>query len=515
MARFPELVDEGRGTRRALGSTLGEAGGEPSLVRLEGVTKRFGALLANDDVSFDIPAGQVLGLLGENGAGKTTAMNVLAGLYLPERGRVLIEGEPLSLGSPRAAVAAGIGMVHQQFRLVETLTAFENISLGLHRGRLLQPSGIDDRIRALMAEVGFEIDLAARVWQMGLAERQQLELLRTLAVGARVLILDEPTSVLSPLETARLFAIVRRIAASGRAVVLISHKLLEVLEVVDRLIVMRGGRVVHAGPAGGLDPAWLARLIVGDREIRHGARPPKSFGKVVLRVEDLAVANDLDLPAVRSASLTVRAGELVAIVGVTGNGQTELMDAIGGLRRHTRGHIHAPGHRGGRNFAYVPAQHLGVALAPDLSLADNAILGHQRRPPFGWWLRRGLLRERAREVVARFAVMADAAAPVRRLSGGNLQRVVLGRELRGEPMLIVASYPARGLDVAAAAQIRDALVARARAGAAVLISSEELDESLEIANRILVMHRGRIVAERDPTRLDMAELGRLVTTGGA
>jgi general nucleoside transport system ATP-binding protein len=236
---------------------------------------------------------------------------------------------------------------------------------------------------------------------------------------------------------------------------------------------------------------------------------------VVLRVEDLAVDNDLDLAAVRGASLALRAGELVAIVGVTGNGQTELMDAIGGLRRHTHGRIHVPGDPGGRSFAYIPAQHLGVGLAPDLPLAENAILGHQRRPPFGWWLHRHLLRERAGEVVARFAVSADPAAPVRRLSGGNLQRVVLGRELHGDPALIVASYPTRGLDVAAAAQIRDALVARARAGAAVLLSSEELDESLEIANRILVMHRGKIVAERDPTCLDAGELGRLVTTGGA
>jgi simple sugar transport system ATP-binding protein len=191
------------------------------------------------------------------------------------------------------------------------------------------------------------------------------------------------------------------------------------------------------------------------------------------------------------------------------------MDAIGGLRRHTHGHVLAPGHPGGRGFAYIPAEHLGVALAPGLPIADNAILGHHRRHPFGRWLRRHLVRQRAREVADRFAVAADPLAPIRHLSGGNLQRVVLGRELHGDPALIVASYPTRGLDVAAAAQIRDALVARARAGAAVLISSEELDESLEIANRVLVMHRGRIVAERDPTRLELDELGRLVTTGVA
>jgi len=513
LARSPELLDEEQRAQRTGGNPFGQKGRGQPLIRLEGVTKRFGPLLANDDVSFDIPADRVIGLLGENGAGKTTAMNVLAGLYLPERGRILLDGEPLPLGSPRASVAAGIGMVHQQFRLVETLTAFENVSLGLHRGRLLQPAGADDRIEALMAEVGFEIDLAARVWQMTLAQRQQLELLRTLAIGARILILDEPTSVLSPLETARLFAIIRRIAASGRPVVLISHKLLELLEVADQLVVMRAGRVVHEGPAGGIGAAQLARLIVGDREIRHGGRPPGPFGEVALRVDDLAVENDLDLPAVHGASFTVRAGELVAIVGVTGNGQAELMDAIGGLRRYTHGRIDAPGRPGGRRFAYVPAQHLGVGLAPNLPLIDNAILGHQRQRPFGWWLRGHLVRKRASEVADRFAVTADPAAPVRRLSGGNLQRVVLGRELHGDPALIVASYPTRGLDVAAAAQIRDALVARARAGAAVLVSSEELDESLEIANRILVMHRGKIVAERDPTRLEVDELGRLVTTG--
>jgi general nucleoside transport system ATP-binding protein len=513
LAKSPELLHEKRRAGRAVGDPTPHTGTSRPLIRLEGISKRFGPLLANDDVSFDIPAGRVVGLLGENGAGKTTAMNVLAGLYLPERGRILIDGEPLPLGSPRASVAAGIGMVHQQFKLVEALSAFENVSLGVHRGRLLQPPGADDRIHGLMAEVGFDIDLTARVWQMTLAERQQLELLRTLAIGARVLILDEPTSVLSPLETARLFAIVRRIAASGRPVVLISHKLLEVLEVADQLVVMRGGRVVHEGPAGEVDAAQLARVIVGEREIRHGGRPPGPFGEAVLRVEGLAVENDLGLPVVESASFAVRAGELVAIVGVTGNGQAELMDAIGGLERHTRGHIHAPGHQGRRSFAYVPAQHLGVALAPNLPLVDNAILGHHRRRPFGWWLRRHLIQERAREVADRFGVAADPIAPVRRLSGGNLQRLVLGRELHGDPALVVASYPTRGLDVASAAQIRNALVARARAGAAVLILSEELDESLEIANRILVMHRGKIVAERDPTRLEIDELGRLVTTG--
>jgi simple sugar transport system ATP-binding protein len=480
-------------------------------VEIEGVAKRFGALLANDDVSFTIPAGRVLGLVGENGAGKTTVMNVLAGLYLPDRGAVTVAGVPLRLGSPKTSVAAGIGMVHQQFKLVETLTGFENLSLARDRGRLIQPSQAADEVHQLMAELGFEIDLATQVWQMPLAVRQQLEILRTLAIGAEVLILDEPTSVLSPPETVRLFGIVRRIAGSGRAVVLISHKLGEVLDVADDLVVMRGGRVVHDGPAAGVDVGGLARLIIGDRDLVQSSRPAAPPGAPLLRVDDLTVEGDLGIAAVRGARFEVRAGELVAIVGVAGNGQSELMQAIGGVRAY-RGAI-APAARRERRFAYVPARHLGVGLAPGMSVQDNALLGQQRRPPFGWWLRRQRVRQRGREVADRFGVTAELTSPVRWLSGGNLQRMVLGRELHGEPALIVADYPTRGLDVASAGQIRRALVARAAAGAAVLISSEELEESLAIANRILVMHRGELVAEHDPRTVDLATLGRQMTAG--
>jgi general nucleoside transport system ATP-binding protein len=490
--------------------SLGAQAGQPGTVRIEGLTKRFGALLANDEVSFDIPAGRVLGLVGENGAGKTTAMNVLAGLYLPDRGAVSIGGVPLRLGSPKASVGAGIGMVHQQLKLVETLTGSENLSLARDRGRLLQPRTAGAELRALMADLGFTIDLAAQVWQMPLPVRQQLEIVRTLAIGARLLILDEPTSVLSPPETVRLFQIIRRIADSGRAVVLISHKLDEVLGVADDLVVMRAGRVVHRGAAAAVDVGRLARLIVGDRDLGQGSRPPGPFGAAVLRVEDLAIESDLGPAPVRGASFTVRAGELVAIVGVAGNGQTELVQAIGGVRPY-RGRV-APAART-RRFAYVPAQHLGVGLAPNMSIQDNALLGQQRRSPFGWWLRRRSVRRRAREVAGTFGVTADLGSPVRWLSGGNLQRLVLGRELHGEPGLIVADYPTRGLDVASAGQIRRALVARASAGAAVLISSEELEESLAIANRILVMHRGEIVAEHDPHTVDRETLGRQMTTG--
>ena len=493
---------------------MGERAAARPLVRIAGVSKRFGALAANDQVSLDVPAGRILGLVGENGAGKTTVMNVLAGIYLPESGRIEVDGRGLRLGEPRASVAAGIGMVHQQFKLVETLTGFENVSLAVDAGRFRQPAAPGARLRALTEELGFALDLSAPVWRTTLAERQQLEILRTLAVGARVLVLDEPSSVLSAVETAGLFAILRRVAASGRAVVLISHRLLEVLEVADDVAVMRGGRVVHRGPAAATDAAALARLAVGEREIRAPSRPGGAPGAAVLRVSGLEVRDALGLPAVREVDLAVAAGELVAVLGVAGNGQAELLDAIGGLRRPSAGRIDLPRRPDGApDMAYIPARHLGEGLAPGLSVVDNAILGRHRDPPFGRWLRRRSLRDRAREVAGAFGVSCDPAAPVRRLSGGNLQRIVLGRELQGAPALIAASSPTRGLDVASAAQIRAALAARAAAGAAVLMSSEEIEETLAVANRALVMHRGAVAGEIAAAGADPGALARLMTTG--
>lgn len=499
-------------TRQTKQADIDRPSGDP-LVRFVGITKRFGKLVANDAVSFDIPGGRVHALLGENGAGKSTIMNVLAGLYLPDQGRIEVDGKHLRLGSPRASVNSGIGMVHQQFRLVDTLTGFENVSLATHGRRLWQPKAADDRLLALVAELGFDIDLAAPVWQMPLARRQQLEILRTVAAGAKILVLDEPTSVLSPVETKGLFTIVRRIASTGRSVVLISHKLTEILDVADDVVVMRAGRVVHAGRAADSDSDGLARHIVGDRQFRTAARPRTEHGAVILSVDQLSVEDHRGARVVRSASFEVRGGELVAIVGVTGNGQSELIEAIGGIRPYAAGRLDAPRIGGRRGFAYIPAQHLGTGLAPGLTLRDNAILGHQRRRPFGSWLGRRAVEERSREVAGRFGVEVAEKAPIRRLSGGNLQRVVLGRELNGDPALVVADYPTRGLDVAAAAQIRTALIERAQAGAAVLMSSEELEESLEMATRVLVMHGGEIVADLPAAAADFDMIGRLMTGG--
>lgn len=494
-------------------------GGKPPLVRLANVTKRFGAVVANEDVSFELCHGRVIALLGENGAGKSTIMNVLAGLYLPDEGRIEVDGQLFQSGSPRASIALGIGMVHQQFRLVDTLTGFENISLAIHAGRFLQRQRMENRLIDLMAELGFDLDLTIPVWQLSLARKQQLEILRTLAAGARLLILDEPTSVLSPFETAGLFGIIRKIAASQRSVVLISHKLSEILAVADDLVIMRAGRIVHQGRAAGSQPNELARLIMGEQKLANGQksaterRPKITKGPAILRVHDVTIDGEHGRAAVREARFEVAGGELVAIVGVTGNGQTELMEAIGGLRPTVLGRIEAPHEKGRRAFAYIPAKHLGTALAPGLSISENAILGHHRKKPFGFWLKRSLVTKMTMNAIGRFGVKASPAERISRLSGGNLQRMVLGRELLDNPSLIVADYPTRGLDLAAAAQIRSALVESARSGAAVIISTEEVEESLDIATRILVMNGGAIVADLAAGEASFEAIGQFMTKG--
>ena len=350
------------------------------LVRLDDVSKRFGTLTANDGVTFDIAPGRIVALLGENGAGKTTVMNVLAGIYCPDAGSVAIDGRSLELGSPRASIASGVGMVHQNFRLVETLTGEENISLAIDGGRFWRRSRPNEAVTTLLADLGFNLNLSAESGRCRWRS-QQLEILRTLAAGARILLLDEPTSVLSPLESNALFTILRNIASSGRSVVVGSHKLTEVLDVANDVIVMRQGKVIHRGGAQDRDAASLVKLIVGDRIVARNARPATAVGKSILRVDRLSVLDDFDLVAVRNVSFEVRAGELVVLVGVTGNGQSELVDAIGGMRSIAAGVIvalHSPHWRG---FAYIPAEHLGTGLSPNLSIADNSILGRQREAP--------------------------------------------------------------------------------------------------------------------------------------
>jgi simple sugar transport system ATP-binding protein len=488
---------------------------EAPLLALAGIRKSFPGVAANDGVDLDLLAGEIHAVLGENGAGKTTLMNVLAGLYQPDAGSILLEGSPVQIRSPRDAYRHGIGMVHQNFRLVPSFTVAENVLLGLEPGATVGGQGpgaggrlrMSDhlpRIEELSRRFGLPVDVEAPVWQLSVGQQQRVEIVKMLYRGARILILDEPTAALTPLETDGLFATLRTMREAGRAIFFISHKLDEVLRSSDRISVMRRGRVVGTLRPAETDARRLANLMVGEavEETRPAAHAAP--GAPVLECRDLRVLNDRGLEAVRGVSLAVRAGEVVGIAGVAGNGQQELAEALAGLRAVKDGAIllggadvtrAAPRARIVGGLRYLPADRHGVAAAPNLSIADNLILKTFRDPAFGppWWQDRAAILDHARRRMAEFNVLGGAPdAPIRLLSGGNLQKVLLARELTAGGTALVAQSPTRGLDVGATRFVHEALRRQARRGQGVLLISEDLDEILLLADRVGVMFAGQI-----------------------
>jgi ABC-type uncharacterized transport system ATPase subunit len=502
-------------------------------VEMRGITKRFPGVLANDRVYFEAASGEVHALLGENGAGKSTLSHILTGLYRPDEGEIRLYGEPVAFSSPREALDAGVGMVHQHFRLVTPFTVAENIALGDHRGAgnsfVVHPRTIERRVTELGSRYGLTVDPRARIWQLSVGEQQRVEILKALYLDARVLILDEPTAVLTPQESDSLFATLRAMAAEGRTVIFISHKLHEVKAVANRVTVLRAGRTVETVAAHDATPRSLARMMVG-REIELDRRPeraPAMSGAATLEVDDLWADGDRGAPAVRGVSLTVRAGEIVAVAGVAGNGQRELAEAITGMRGASSGEVRVQGKRlrdGDpraairAGVAHVPEDRLGTGLAPSLSIASNVALKSYRTPvdSAGPFLRLGSMRRRAAELIERYAVKAPSpATPARELSGGNLQKVVLGREFAGEPRVLIAASPTRGLDVGAVETVHAYLRQAVTAGVAVLLISEDLDEILALGDRIAVMYEGQIVGELDARRATVEEIGLLMAGGSA
>jgi ABC-type uncharacterized transport system ATPase subunit len=502
-------------------------------VAARGITKRFPGVLANDRVDFEAAAGEVHALLGENGAGKSTLSNILIGLYRPDEGEILLHGRPVGFQSPRDALDAGIGMVHQHFRLVAPFTVAENVVLGDHRdvGRsfVLRPREIERRVAELGSQYHLAVHPRARVWQLSVGEQQRVEILKALYRDARILILDEPTSVLTPQEAQALFRTLRAMAADGRTIVFISHKLHEVKAVADRVTVLRGGRSVATVAAAEATPASLAALMVG-REVdvtRRRDRPASIESATALAVERLCADGDEGTPALRDVTLAVRAGEIVGVAGVAGNGQRELAETITGLRRPTAGTVRVgdrplkPGDPRAAieaGIAHVPEDRLGTGVAPSLSIAANVSLkayrsGGVTRGPF--LLTRQML-ERANELIHRYAIKAPGAAtPARQLSGGNLQKVVLGREFASRPRVLVAASPTRGLDVGAIEAVHDHLLdAAGTHEVGVLLISEDLDEILALADRVLVMYEGEIAGEATPGRTSIEEIGLLMAGGG-
>ena len=501
----------------------------PAAVVMRGIVKRFPGVLANDRVDFEAAAGEVHALLGENGAGKSTLSNILTGLYRPDAGEIFLDGEPVQFHSPRDALDARIFMVHQHFRLVEPFTVAENVVLGDHRGEgrtfRLRHRAIEERVAELSKRYGLAVDPRARVWQLSLGEQQRVEILKALYREARILILDEPTAVLTPQEADALFETLREMASEGRTVVFISHKLHEVKAVADRVTVLRGGRSIATVPAAEATLRSLASLMVG-RELDTAAAPrARTAGDPVLELEDVWADSDRGGSAVRGTSLVVRGGEIVAVAGVAGNGQRELAETVAGMRPATRGAIRIAGKaiRGGdpraaiaAGVAYVPEDRLGTGVAPSLSIAANLALKGYREPHAsrGPLLRLRRMRERALELIAHYRIAAPGpSAPARLLSGGNLQKVVLAREFSGRPRLLIAAAPTRGLHVGAIETVHAYLREAAADGVGVLLISEDLDEILTLADRIAVMYEGAVVGETARAEADVEEIGLLMAGG--
>ncbi len=490
-------------------------------IELQGITKRFGAVVADDGVDLAVRAGEVHALVGENGAGKTTLMKILFGLYRPDEGSIKIDGELVTIANSQAAIRRGIGMVHQHFMLLDSLSVAENIVLGMEPAR----GGLIDRTRArrltadLSARYGLRVDPDATVRDLSVGLRQRVEILKALARGAQVLILDEPTAVLTPQETDELFGVLKGLVASGMTVIFITHKLREVMEVSDRVTVMRLGRTVATVETAQTSPAALARLMIGRDYIPTVRKTPSRPGEMVLRVEGLRATDDRGAPALRGVDLSVRAGEIVGVAGVEGNGQSELVEVLMGLRKAAGGHVEVRGREATnkatraireQGVAYIPEDRLRVGVAASGSIQDNlAMEGYNRRPlAHGPWLSPRRVAAYARGLVARYDIRTrDPRLPAGSLSGGNMQKLVVARELSTGPGLLIAAQPTRGVDIGAIASIHERIVAARDEGAAVLLVSAELSEIMALSDRIAVLYEGRVTAVFDAGAVTEHELG--------
>ncbi|MGH3003335.1 MAG: ABC transporter ATP-binding protein [Gaiellaceae bacterium] len=484
-----------------------------TVLELRGITKRFPGIVADDYVDFDLRPGEVHALLGENGAGKSTLMNILYGLYRPDEGEIVVRGTEVSFSSARDAIDAGIGMVHQHFMLIPVMTVAENIVLAAEPtrvGGMLDEAGARARVLELSQRFGLAVDPDAKVEKISVGQQQRVEILKALYRGAEILILDEPTAVLTPQEAGELFEIVRALTERGTAVIFISHKLNEVLEIADRITVLRRGKRIDSVPREGATEASLARMMVGREVLLRVEKEPAQPGGVVLEVRDLSVRDERDLEQVRGVSFDVRAGEIVALAGVEGNGQSELIEALTGLRPIASGSVlvggrETPHHATVREMldagiGHIPEDRQRRGLVLEFTLAENVALHDYDKAPdsrFGWLFPQRLV-ERAGRLIREFDVRGGGPLSLARtLSGGNQQKLVVAREVARDPKVLIAAQPTRGLDVGAIEYVHRRLVAERDEGRAILLVSLELDEVLALADRILVLYEGRIVGEHE------------------
>ena len=500
--------------------------GKPKISTMEmrGIVKRFPGVLANDQVDFDVSSGEVHALLGENGAGKSTLMKILYGLYQADAGQILIDAKPVQIESPHDAIASGIGMIHQHFMLVPTLTVAENVALGLpsSRGLLTDLDQVSERVLELADLYGLQVDPGAYVWQLAVGQQQRVEIIKALYRGAALLILDEPTAVLTPQEVRELFVTLRQMVRDGHALIFITHKLQEVMDICSRVTVLRDGKGVGNLPIEKVTQGELAHLMVGRELSAQAEKEEVEQIDVRLALRDVWAENDLGTPGLKGVSFEVQAGEILGVAGVSGNGQRELAQAINGLRSITKGKVMvgekditggSPADVIAQGLSYVPEERMVDGMIKEFTVAENLILREHNKKPFS---RRGFLNFRAisrqsEELIEQYNVKTPSQdTPVKNLSGGNIQKLLLARELSRKPKVVVAAQPTRGLDIGATEYVHQVLLDQRAEGTAILLISEDLDEILTLSDRIIVIYEGEIMGQVISEQATPEELGLMM-----
>ena len=496
-------------------------GEQKCAIRCSGITKRFGSVVANDGIELDVQYGEILALLGENGSGKTTLMNMISGIYHPDDGQIFVAEQPVSISSPVDAQNLGIGMIHQHFKLVEVFTAMENIVLGTP-GKLPGKKALKAQVKELCANYGLEIDPEKPVYEMSVSEKQTVEILKVLYRGAKILILDEPTAVLTPQETDKLFAILRQMKAKGCAIIIITHKLNEVLAISDRVTILRKGKSVGSVATAGVDAAKLTELMVGHAVSLSIRRPEPRDVHTILKVVDLTVDKPDGSKGLDDVSFHIHSGEILGVAGVAGSGQKELCEAIAGLIPAKKGAVlykkeNILGKSPeaiidlGISMSFVPEDRLGMGLVASMGMTDNMLLKSYRNGK-GPFVDRAPARALAKKLVEKLSIVTPGIeTPVRLMSGGNVQKVLLGREIESNPNLLITAYPVRGLDINSSYVIYDLLNQQKEKGVAVMFIGEDLDVLLELCDRILVLCHGRITGLVDAKTVTKEQIGLMMT----
>ena len=525
-------------------------------VEFRDVGKRFGSVIANKNVSFELYKGEVLSLLGENGSGKTTLMNMLAGIYYPDEGHIYVNGELANIRTPKDAYDLRIGMVHQHFKLVDVFTALQNVALGLNKNVKFNLKKIRNDVNEICLKYGFEIDLDKKIYDMSVSEKQTLEIVKVLYRGADILILDEPTAVLTPQETEKLFGVIRNMRADGKSIIIITHKLAEVLEISDRVAILRKGEYIGTIDTKDADQNVLTEMMVGKKVELKIDRPKTEFDRPLLEIRNLDVKSDDGSPAINDVSFYIRGGEILGVAGITGCGQKELCEAIAGLRPVSEGFIMHKGEsliglppkaiiEKGISMSFIPEDRLGMGLCPSFSITDNmmvktygdkkynlkkvtvneadkkfkrtsknvlnAIVGFINKMPYPF-VDRKTARKQANALIKKLEIITPSSeTPVRRLSGGNVQKVLVGREIEAAPNVIITAYPVRGLDINSAYVIYDILNEQKKKGAGILFVGEDLDVMLALCDKIMVLCHGKNMGIVHADKVTKEELGLMMT----